>query len=106
MNEIIENIYETKSVAGKSGKIYQLQSAIDRKEGEFLFSIIKNDSTIRNTLEVGCAYGLSSLYICEALRGRTGASHKIIDPFQNIHWDGVGTRNLEEDPKQNLFKNK
>jgi len=95
MNEFIRNIYDTASVVGRSGQVHKLHSNIDREEGQFLFSIIKNDSTIRKTLEVGCAYGLSSLHICSALRDRLGASHTIVDPFQNTQWDGVGIRNLE-----------
>ncbi|MFC1736406.1 class I SAM-dependent methyltransferase [Candidatus Hydrogenedentota bacterium] len=95
MNQFIENIYETGSVVGRSGQIHELHSAIDRREGAFIHSIINNDSTIRHTLEVGCAYGLSSLHICSALRDRDGASHTIIDPFQNLSWDGIGIRNLE-----------
>lgn len=95
MNEYIQNIYETMSVIGRNGQIHKLHSHIDRKEGEFLFSIISEDSSIRNTLEVGCAYGLSSLHICSALQDRSGVSHTIIDPFQNTQWDGVGIRNLE-----------
>lgn len=95
MEQIIEKIYETGSVVGKSGQVHKLNSAIDREEGKFLFSLIQDDPTIRKTLEVGCAYGLSTLHICSAIRDRVGASHTIIDPFQNTQWDGVGIVNLE-----------
>lgn len=96
VNERIHEIYATNRVVGRSGKVHQLQSTIDREEGEFLFRIIDDDPRIVQTLEVGCAYGLSSLFICAALLGRVRASHTIIDPFQNIQWDGVGIKNLEE----------
>ena len=96
MERIIEKIYETGTVIGRSGKVSQLHSAIDRHEGEFLARIIQEDSQILKTLEVGCAYGLSSLYICSAMRERSGTMHVIIDPFQNTTWDGVGIKNLEE----------
>lgn len=95
MQDIIQNIYKTRLVVGRSGEVHKLHSAIDPEEGEFLFSIIRNDPTIRKTLEVGCAYGLSSLYICTALKDRAGVSHTIIDPSQNGIWDGVGIRHLE-----------
>ena len=95
MNQTIEKIYQTGSVVGRSGQVHKLHSTIYRKEGEFLFSLIRDDPTIRRTLEVGCAYGLSSLYICSATRDRAGASHTIIDPFQNTHWDGVGVASLK-----------
>lgn len=96
MKTIIHGIYETGSVRGRSGKVHKLHSAIDPREGEFLSKIIKNDPKIIRTLEIGCAYGLSSLHICSATAGRVGASHTIVDPFQNSDWDGAGTKNLED----------
>ena len=103
VNEIIRRIFETNSVVGRSGKSHNLHSAIDHEEGEFLLRIIRDDPSIVNTLEVGCAYGLSSLFICSALQGRHRVSHTIIDPFQNSTWDGSGIRNLEE-AGYNFFK--
>lgn len=96
MEQFVKKIYEEGSVVGMSGNVHRLHSGIDKEEGSFLFSTINNDPTIRKTLEVGCAYGLSSLRICSATRHRKGASHTIIDPFQNVHWDGAGIRNLEK----------
>jgi predicted O-methyltransferase YrrM len=95
-NPVIEDIYSSGTVVGKTGCIHQLHSAIDREEGEFLYQTIANDSSIARTLEVGCAFGLSSLYICEAIRGREGAKHIMIDPYQNTDYDGVGLENLQK----------
>jgi predicted O-methyltransferase YrrM len=95
MNEIIERIYDSGTVTGRSGRTHKLHSCIDRREAEFLSGIIRNDGSVRTTLEVGCAYGVSALVICSALAGRERISHTIIDPFQNTDWDGAGTLNLE-----------
>jgi len=92
----IRKIYESGTVVGRSGIIHKLIGAIDLEEGEFLFHIIRDDPSIVKTLEVGCCFGLSSLFICSAIQGRNGASHTIIDPFENNQWDGVGIMNLEE----------
>lgn len=98
---VIEKIYRTGLVVDKNGHPRQLSSAIDRQEGEFIFTIIKNDPTIGKTLEVGCGHGLSSLHICAALRCREGASHTIIDPYQYMpgpngtSWEGAGIASLE-----------
>lgn len=96
MDEFIRSLYSAGKVTGRSGKTYALHSAIDEKESDFLFHLIKKDPKIKKTLEVGCAFGLSSLSICLATKGRAGASHTIVDPFQNTEWDGVGTKHLED----------
>ena len=96
MEQIIEEIHTNQRVTGRSGAALRLHSAIDPEEGLFLEGIIRDDASVKTTLEVGCAYGLSSLHICKALRGRAGAKHTILDPFQISQWDGAGIRNLEE----------
>lgn len=96
MRSIIEEIYAGQRVKGSSGMEHRLHSAVDPEEGQFLERIIKADPTIKRTLEVGCAYGLSSLHICAGLWGRPAARHTILDPFQDSQWDGAGIRNLEE----------
>ena len=94
MNELIEEIYSSDSVEDASGRKYPLHSYVGRPKGEFLFNFIRSREHIIRTLEVGCAYGLSSLHITNALRGRPSAHHVIIDPFQNTVWRGVGINYL------------
>ncbi len=96
MNDYIESIYKSGKVTGQSGKEHPLHSEIDPAEGRFLSDLIAGDPTVTNTLEVGCAYGMSSLHICHTLRVRMNPRHTIIDPFQFTQWDGVGIRNLEQ----------
>jgi predicted O-methyltransferase YrrM len=93
-NSIIDEIYRTKTVHDDYGNEYKLSSEIDSREGDYLYRLISSDGAIRKTLEVGCAFGLSSLHICEALRNRPGASHVIIDPKQLDVWHGVGIAHL------------
>ena len=95
MNPIIEKIFETETVVGRSGKIHPLRGGIDRQEGEFLYKIIQDDPAIHKTLEIGCACGISSMYICAATKNRPNASHTIIDPNQTVKWDAIGITNLE-----------
>ncbi|WP_299009799.1 class I SAM-dependent methyltransferase [uncultured Shewanella sp.] len=95
MNSVIEEIYQSGAVKDNKGNEYTLHSGVDRLEGDFLHRLIDSDDSIRKTLEIGCAYGLSSLHICSALKGREGAEHKIVDPFQHKQWHGIGTENLK-----------
>ena len=90
----IETIFHSGKVLDASGKECDLGANIDAKEGEFIFNVIK-DNGCRKTLEVGCAMGMSSLYICSALEGVESASHTIIDPMQSSDWNSLGITQLE-----------
>lgn len=96
MNEVINEILASGEVRNEVGEVIPLHSAISKEEGELLFDTISSDSSVRKTLEVGCAYGVSSLYICEAIKGRTEGHHTMIDPFQKTQWAGVGIHNLKQ----------
>jgi len=95
MHSMIEEIYRTAAVEGQSGRVHSLHSSLDPEEGKFLTELIAHDLSIRRTLEIGCAFGLSALFICDAIAGREDASHKAIDPFQFTQWDGVGAQNVK-----------
>jgi predicted O-methyltransferase YrrM len=97
MNRIQEfrnSIYLKKQVNTEDGQVLELNSAIDPNEGNAILEIFKSNSTFCKTIEIGCAFGLSSLFICEGINGREGAYHTIIDPYQSTAWKSVGTQNL------------
>jgi predicted O-methyltransferase YrrM len=80
-----------------------LAVAVDPAEGAWLQQIVDDVKPIRS-LEIGCAYGVSSLYICEALActhesaGHAGCPprHIVVDPFQSTQWRGIGVRNIRD----------
>ncbi|MCP9857838.1 MULTISPECIES: O-methyltransferase [unclassified Cyanobium] len=94
MNWLIKEIYSTGKVHDSGGLDVDLADCIDPREGEFLIKVIHENPHIKRTLEIGCAYGLSALHICNAVDGREGAIHTIIDPFQHTQWRGIGIGNL------------
>src|SRR3989337_172834 len=96
MNPLIQEILKRGIVQDADGNEYPLHSNIDHFEGEFLHNLILSDPTIQRTIEVGCGYGLSSLYICTALGTRDQAKHVIIDPNQSSDWANIGLLNLKK----------
>ena len=90
MNEVIESIYRDRKFALPSGKVVEpFPTSIKREEGNALFRVVRETKPQR-TLEVGMAWGLSSLFICEALRQNGRGSHVAIDPFQDrFHHGGI-----------------
>lgn len=94
MFEFVEELLRTKQVTDEKGNVYDLDAAIDKAEGEFLHSLIIKNKVSRS-LEVGCAMGISSLYICHALSQKESQNHTIIDPYQYSGYHGIGIANLK-----------
>src|ERR1700730_7046516 len=93
---LIDEIRRERTVTAEDGKTYPIHKhGIAVAEGSFLTEFIAGRPNVIRTLEVGCAYGLSSLHIASALAGRPGAHHVIVDPDESTAWSGVGVTNLD-----------
>jgi len=53
------------------------------------------ESKAKATLEIGCAYGFSTLYILAALARNSGERHVAIDPWEHGYF-GIGVRQVKE----------
>lgn len=94
-NPVLKELLQAGEVTGADGQRYRISDiAISSEEGELLHSLITRYGCTR-TLEVGCAFGISSLYICNALSRFASPRHAIIDPFQNSHFYGMGLAHLD-----------
>jgi len=94
MLKFLEDLLSTQQVTDEKGNVYQLHSGIDSAKGEFLHSLILNNK-VERSLEIGCAFGISSLYICHALSQKEVQHHTIVDPYQSSQWHGIGIANLK-----------
>lgn len=102
MNAVLESILSTATVRDGANLLTlnhpdfpALQSHIDPAEGAFLQSLIA-EVRPRTSLEIGMAYGVSTLFICEALdRLQHRARHIVMDPNQRSQWKGIGLQNAE-----------
>lgn len=92
--DLLQQIYETGEVKDEAGQPHELHSHIDREEGQLVHSLLKQHK-FTTTLEIGCAFGISSLYICDALSHQESPRHTIIDPHQTAQWHGIGVANLK-----------
>jgi predicted O-methyltransferase YrrM len=90
---LLNEIFKTQKVYDESGISHVLAYNLDEKEGAFIQNLIKKYK-LYNTIEIGCAFGISSLFICAALEDVQGAHHTIIDPAQSSHFFNVGLNNL------------
>ncbi|MGH9642976.1 MAG: class I SAM-dependent methyltransferase [Terriglobales bacterium] len=94
MNTVLSEILKTGlTVSGDGNETTRVHSSISQEEGEFLQWLIREvDPTI--SLEVGLAYGVSALFICDALKRQSETKHIVIDPVQRSAWQGIGIANL------------
>jgi predicted O-methyltransferase YrrM len=90
---VIEEIAQQQAVYDGE-KWVPLHSHVSTSDGAFLQRLI-GDIDAASTLEVGMAYGLSTLFICGALLPKGARAHHIaIDPFQTQDWQGIGLANV------------
>src|SRR5262245_31355402 len=99
MNSVLSEILNTGTTKTADGTgTVKVHSANSLSQGQLLQKLIRQvDPTI--TLEVGLAYGVSALFICDALHVRNGTQHIAIDPNQHggpwgDSWEGIGITNL------------
>ena len=96
MNPIIDSIYATGECVSPDGTGHSVfPTAIKRAEGEALYRLTR-DLDARQTLEVGMAWGLSSLFFCQAHQdaGHALPAHTAVDPFQVQGFHSMALHNL------------
>jgi predicted O-methyltransferase YrrM len=92
---VLERILKTREVTDGE-QTYQLHSDMPRRGGELIQRVIARVKP-SVSLEIGLAYGVSTLFACETLERLGGAAtHIVIDPVQTSYWRGIGLRNLRE----------
>ncbi len=90
--------FDTMKMEGPNNELIDLHSNTSKEQGLFLqeiFDLVKPTQS----LEVGLAYGISTLFILEKHREKNSnpKSHIVIEPFP---WAGVPEHNIK---KENLF---
>lgn len=93
MDAVLRDILATGQVRDGEERL-RLHSHMDEEEGALikkLFTTVKPLTSI----EVGFAYGISTLYACDALSANGGpCRHIVIDPAQSGQWRGIGLKNV------------
>lgn len=94
MNPVIERIYQTGRIEDPiQGSVDPFPVSIPFDTGALLYDLVLKEQLGR-TLEVGMAYGLSTLFICQAHRDRGSGAHTAIDPYQTSRYHALGLANI------------
>jgi len=96
VNAVLERLYRENEVVHRNGRRYPVAPpGINARRGEYLFELVRAHRPALS-LETGFAYGVSALFIAEALRQNGSGRHIVIDPFERTRFDGLGLRHVEE----------
>ena len=104
LNRVLQNIVQTGRTVLPSGEEVEATSYIDQACGSLLQKVIR---TIRPKVgvEVGLAFGISTLYILEAMRDSGGEKLIGMDPAQHDdHWRGGGLHNVCRAGLESLYE--
>lgn len=78
MNPYLKEILETKTVLTPKGDRREINSQITLEQGLFLQNVLR-EIRPRVSLEIGVAFGISSMFICEVLQELGALKHICID---------------------------
>lgn len=93
MNDVLKEIFESNKVRSDSGEERALYANITLLEGQFLQKLIL-DIKPKISLEVGMAYGISTMFLCDAMAEVKTEKHYVIDPNQTSKWGSIGMQNV------------
>lgn len=109
MNHVLAEMLQTGVVVSESGKTHRIHSHIPLKEGVFLQELVAKVKP-KVSLEVGLAYGVSTLFICDALAQLPNPRHIVIDPHQlqpsstHMSFEGLGLQTLRKAGYEHLIE--
>jgi len=78
-------------------------TGVPLRDGLQLYDIVRQVKP-KKTLEVGFAYGVSTMYLLAALKANGSGSHIAIDPFEVSDWHGIGLMKVKEVKMEDSFE--
>jgi predicted O-methyltransferase YrrM len=84
------SMYDGEPQVGSDGQLHSLDgmTAISPEQGMWLYNLCR-EAKPRNTLEIGLAYGYSTVYFLTSIHENGFGHHTAVDPFQS-QWHGIG----------------
>jgi predicted O-methyltransferase YrrM len=95
---ILNDMYTLNSLSGTEQDdpvLIEKTTRISIEQGCSLNKILR-EANVSRTLEVGFAYGFSTIWILDTLLNKTNALHIAVDPTEKIMWKGVGLKQVEK----------
>ncbi len=94
MHHLLEEVFASKSFKNSRNQIIPINSETPKDQCQFLQEIIKTNGFTKS-LEIGFAFGLSTLAIIEEI-AKNGGRHCVIDKFEMSGWGGNGLELIKQ----------
>ena len=93
----LTTMYEKRPQRGGDGLLHELDSItkISIEQGHLLAELHASIKP-KLSIEIGLAYGFSTLFILDAAFHTNAGRHIAIDPFQDSMWHGIGRQAVKE----------
>lgn len=100
----LDSMYRGEEQRGYDGAHHALDSLtrITPEKGVCLYRLCR-EMKPQATMEVGCAYGFSTLFILAAHAANATGSHVAIDPGENLWWHGIGATKVRDVGMERAF---
>ena len=99
----LRSLYTEPRHEGTDGALHVITTVtgITAQQGYEILRLVSEHSLSR-TMEIGCANGVSTLWILGGLLGR--GLHTAVDPFQTKLWKGIGLHKVKEAACEKNFR--
>jgi hypothetical protein len=88
---VLSSMYDRRPQLGTGGRFYPIDefTQISPQKGMWIYRLVR-DTKPENTLEIGLAFGFSTVYFLAAIESNGKGHHFALDPYQDCLWNGVG----------------
>jgi len=95
--DVLQSMYNGEPQSGTDGARYDIDGTtrVSVEEGMTLYSLCLAEP-VTATLELGLAYGFSTVFMLAALEQIGHGSHVAVDPFQRTDWHSIGVTHAHE----------
>lgn len=99
------SMYRKEPQIGLDGQRHAIYSttSISPEQGMWIYELCRSMQP-KNTLEIGFAYGGSTLFFLAALAKNQAGRHTAVDPYERTSWHGVGLANVQSVCATSLFR--
>lgn len=102
-NPLFEQIWNDGYVKTRAGDTVQYEAGVSAEFCEALAEEVARLKAPR-VLEIGMAFGASSVHLADGIAAAGGGSLTAVDPFQSSDWRGIGIHNVEQAGHNSLLR--